>query len=150
MPEIKIREMTAADLPRILDLADQLGYPAALQDLTARFHRISALKDHTLVTACAGAEGVIGWLHLCVLTPLEAPAAAQISGIVVDKLWRGKGVGRLLVEYAERWAAERGLDRLTLRSRDDREGAHAFYRGRGFVAAKRSVLFEKVLDRGRA
>ncbi|MFP3943567.1 MAG: N-acetyltransferase family protein [Alphaproteobacteria bacterium] len=142
MPEITIQEMTAADLPRVLELARQLGYPDTPEAMGSRFERIRQRPGHTLVTARADGE-VIGWMHLCELTPLEAPAAAQISGVVVDEAWRGRGVGRRFIEYAESWAGARGLGRLTLRSRDNRANAHAFYRRRGFAAAKRSVVFER-------
>lgn len=142
---ITVRDMTAADLPGVLELARQLGYPDSADNLSARFRAIRALDGHKLVTARAARDGVVGWMHLCLLTPLEAPPAAQISAIVVDEAWRRGGVGRLLVAYAEEWAAGQGLDRITLRSRDDREAAHDFYRGRGFKAAKRSVVFDKDL-----
>jgi GNAT superfamily N-acetyltransferase len=141
--EITINKMTAADLPRVRELARQLGYPDTLKALAARFQAISSLNDHALVAARTPGGEVIGWLHLNLLTPLEAPAAAQISGIVVDEAWRGTGVGGLFLDYAEAWAKARGLNRLTLRSRHDRAVAHAFYRNRGFAATKTSVVFDK-------
>ena len=45
---------------------------------------------------------------------------------------RGRGVGRVLVGVVERWAADRGADRLVLTTAVHRAEAPAFYERLGF------------------
>jgi len=50
-----------------------------------------------------------------------------ITTLVVSQRVRGQGVGRLLVEAAERWASEHHCVRVSVTTALHRAGAHAFY-----------------------
>ena len=58
---------------------------------------------------------------------------------------RGHGAGRALIEAAVAWARERGVKTLRVRSRAQREGAHAFYEALGFERVKTQVVFRRAL-----
>lgn len=49
------------------------------------------------------------------------------------------------MEAAERWAAERGYDEVTLHSNVTRERAHRFYQSLGYAITKSSHVFRKAL-----
>lgn len=52
----------------------------------------------------------------------------------VDPVWRGKGVGHLLLSAVEDWAANAGADRLVLWVVESNTSAVMLYRRAGFVA----------------
>jgi histone acetyltransferase (RNA polymerase elongator complex component) len=72
---------------------------------------------------------------------LVVEPSIEIRGIVVGDRWRHRGVGRRLMELAERLAAEHGLSAVRLRSGAQRDGAHAFYRALGYRELKTQRVF---------
>jgi GNAT superfamily N-acetyltransferase len=63
----------------------------------------------------------------------------------VDESRRGRGVGKLMMDFAEGRAASRGLPRLYLHSQVKRTDAHRFYEGLGCSKLKTPIAFEKRL-----
>ena len=49
---------------------------------------------------------------------------AEFGMLVTDPAHRGKGVGRELIRFAERWSQERGLDRMQLEVLVPRQWSH--------------------------
>jgi GNAT superfamily N-acetyltransferase len=66
-------------------------------------------------------------------------------GLVIDAGARRQGLGRELVEVAERWAASRGLPSLTVRSNAARELSHPFYLALGYTRDKTQHVYSKKL-----
>ena len=62
---------------------------------------------------------------------------AEILNLVVAPAWRGKGIGRRLMETALEEAVSAGVRRVFLEVRESNAGARAFYRGLGFAEAGR-------------
>jgi ribosomal protein S18 acetylase RimI-like enzyme len=62
---------------------------------------------------------------------------AHISVIAVTRAAEGRGVGRALMAYAERWARERGHARLTLSVFESNRRAQKLYEGAGFQVEMR-------------
>jgi len=56
---------------------------------------------------------------------------AVIWDIRVDPAWRGKGIGRLLFDFASSWAILRGCTELKIETQDINVGACRFYRAMG-------------------
>jgi len=141
--ELHVREALASDAPRIAALATQLGYevPPAHAE---RF--LSARNDEReLFVAVVPRVGVVGWLGVAVAEHLTASRHAELEGMVVEDEFRGVGVGRALIERAERWARDRRCVFLRLRSNVVRERAHGFYERNGYVLKKGQHVFEKPL-----
>lgn len=139
-----VRPMVPEDVEAAARLSTELGYPATAEELAGRLADLSWREDHAvLVAELDGA--VIGWIHVQESRLVVEPPRADITGLVVSREVRRAGVGRALVEAAERWAAERGADRIRVRSNVVREDAHAFYPAIGFEVAKTSTVFEKQL-----
>ncbi|HJV21948.1 MAG TPA: GNAT family N-acetyltransferase [Holophagaceae bacterium] len=72
-------------------------------------------------------ERLVGTL---LLTPREG-GAVQMRQVAVDPNRQGGGVGRSLVEEAERFARQQGFARMTLHARDTAVG---FYERLGYAA----------------
>ncbi|HJW09461.1 MAG TPA: GNAT family N-acetyltransferase, partial [Holophagaceae bacterium] len=76
---------------------------------------------------------------------LGSPDRAEVGGLVVDEAFRGRGLGSQLMAAAEAWAQAKGFATVRLRSRLQRERAHAFYHQLGYEETKRQVVLEKSL-----
>lgn len=139
--------MQAADAPRVAELSGQLGYPATVEQIAARFQAIGQRPDEIVLVAVTttdtGAADVAGWLHLLTAGYLQSEPYAEIGGLVVDERYRGQGIGEELVRAAEEWTARQGFQELKLRSNAKRLRAHAFYQRLGYSVFKQSLQFSK-------
>jgi GNAT superfamily N-acetyltransferase len=116
----------------VATLLGQLGYPSSEDVAAARLDVFAASAVDRLVVAEAGGE-VVGFavVHVSLSIEHDEPAA-KLSAIVVDEEWRGRGVGRALVEELEKEARTRGCGILFLTTNERRTDAHAFYERLGF------------------
>jgi GNAT superfamily N-acetyltransferase len=139
-----IRPVSLGDVPALVELNGQLGYPTSERDLRHRLEPILASVEDAVLVA-VDADAPIGWVHVAIERGLEASDVAGLRGLVVDERHRSGGVGAELLRAAETWAREHRCARLTVRSRVTRERAHRFYEREGFVHVKTSHVFEKPL-----
>ena len=142
-----IRLARVSDAPDIARLTSHLGYETDLAGLTTRLERILSRTDQRLVVADAGVA-VVGWLHASFAEYIEADAFVVISGLVVDRAQRRQGVGRMLLEDAERWARSRGCSLVRLSSSISRTSAHEFYERLGYAKVKTQFAFARSLAAG--
>ena len=140
----RIRPACAGDSARIADLCGQLGYPTTAEAVRERLAGIGRGERHAVFVA-EEADRVVGWIHVYLCPLVVVGLQAEIGGLVVDEDWRSHGVGRLLLEWAEQWARERGVRELVVRSNVVRERAHVFYERMGYVCFKTSRVFRKTL-----
>ena len=139
-----IRPATLEDVPALVDLNDQLGYPTTEADMIERLTPILASDEHALLLAYD--DGLpVGWIHVALDRGLEASRAAVLRGLVVDERHRSLGIGHDLLRAAEDWARAHGCAVLVVRSRIARQGAHRFYLREGFEHVKTSHVFGKPL-----
>jgi GNAT superfamily N-acetyltransferase len=132
---MKVREMTDGDAVAVNLLSQQLGYPLSVQQTLQNIHAVLESKDHTAFVAVTDNK-IIGWIGAAQSIMLEIMPHCEINGLVIDENYRGKGVGRLLVERVKQWATEKGNDTLTLRCNVKRTDAHLFYEHLGFKETK--------------
>lgn len=143
---ITIREMREDDLSAVAGLAEQLGYPISLADLSQRFAWLNKSPDHRLCVGCTDTM-VIGWVHVGrEMSSLLAKERADIGALVVDSQSRSHGVGAMLMDAAEKWATSQNLDIVRVRSNVKRSDAHRFYERQGYSLIKSWHLFTKGLS----
>lgn len=140
-----MRTARIEDADRVAALSLQLGYPATPVEVRERLALILGDDRHALYVAKEIDGEVVGFVHVYVTPLVEVEAQAEIGGLVVHETHRGRSVGRLLMEEAERWAREKGCKTVVVRSNVVREGAHAFYRALGYAPVKRQLVFRKAL-----
>lgn len=70
------------------------------------------------------------------LRPLDENSA-EVKRMFVDEAWRGRGVGRALMETVVAAARERGYATLRLGTLDDMKAAQRLYESLGFRAIER-------------
>lgn len=121
-----VRPASPADAPTVARLLGELGYPTDAADVPRRLAAIRTEGNDVLVAA--DGDAVLGLISLVHYATIHANGrTAYIMALVVSSTARGRGVGRVLVDHAKRWATERGCRRLTVTSAEHRDGAHAFY-----------------------
>ena len=97
--------------------------PVDIDERTALFARTAAGS----VVAVGGGQ-IVGMLHV----EVSRHGFGEI-GMLVDRDWRGCGVGWALVQAAISWARGRGLHKLCLEVFAHNAAAIALYRKSGFV-----------------
>jgi GNAT superfamily N-acetyltransferase len=141
---VTIRFATIDDAEAVARLSDQLGYPSTKEETIRRLLQVTGQSGHAVYVA--EADGMlIGWVHVFVNHSLLADTPTEVAGLVVNENYRGHGVGRVLMEKAERWAQEQGCRSVRLRSNVMRARAHAFYERLGYRVIKSQKAFCKDL-----
>jgi len=139
--QIYIRQISPTDAEAVTNLSHQLGYPLPVDQILQNISAILATRDHDVYVAVHD-DRIIGWIGVCHTIMLESQPYCEINGLVVDEEWRGKGVGKLLIEKAKQWGKERGNDKLKLRCNVIRTETHLFYQHLGFKEVKQQKNFE--------
>jgi RimJ/RimL family protein N-acetyltransferase len=101
--------------------------PVDVAALAARWKLDGAL------VAVAG-DDIVGWLDVG-----QTPFGFGELGMLVDRAWRGRGVGSALLTAAIEWAREHGLHKLSLTVFAHNTGAIALYYKFGFLEEGRRV-----------
>lgn len=138
-----ISTLTKGNLPGLIPLATQLGYPVTVEELERRFSNLVMRDDHALFIASKGSD-VLGWIHLHTDAPsLLGEARVELAALVVLESARGKGIGAALVKRGEEWTRTRGIHLIRVRTNTVRKEAHRFYERAGYKLAKTWHLYLK-------
>ena len=143
-PQTVIRGAQLSDAAEMARLAIQLGYPISLDEMTKRLAALLANERHYIAVAASGAH-LLGRVHVEHRSGIEAGERAELMALVVDADARRGGVGRELVDAAEKWALSRGLSTLVVRSNAAREISHPFYLALGYSRDKTQHVYSKAL-----
>lgn len=139
-----IREVQLSDAPVVAELSEELGYSVSPEVMSSRLGYVQSLEDHIIYVACIDGE-VVGWIDVGLVHHIQSGIYAEIGGLVVSGTARNKGIGKELVAAAEKWATERGISQILVRSQIKREAAHRFYLREGYAQTKTSAVFQKKL-----
>jgi GNAT superfamily N-acetyltransferase len=144
LPELTIRLAEADDDAFILDLAARLvecELPAwrrrgacaqGIRDDLARHLGEQPPGSHVFVAEDVAGER-IGFLHLqTVRDPFTPVQNCHVADLAVAAGHDGRGIGRALLAYAERWAREHRCQHLTLAVFPGNARARALYEREGF------------------
>ena len=142
---IIIREARLEDVSKLVHLYEQLGYPSTKLELEKRLQKIFSHPDyHTLIaTKEKKVAGIIGLIKGYSFE--HDDCYIKIAMLVVDEDHRGKGIGKKLIQEAEKWAKLQDITTITLNSgnREERKSAHEFYQHLGYLP--KSIGFAKEL-----
>ena len=140
----EIRRAQIGDAGEMTRLAEQLGYPVTVAQMTERLAALLPNGRHCIAVAASG-EHLLGRVHVEHRSSLELGDRAELMALVVDASARRHGLGRKLVEHAETWAVSRGLAALTVRSNAARELSHPIYEALGYARDKTQHVYSKAL-----
>jgi ribosomal protein S18 acetylase RimI-like enzyme len=138
-PKPQLRSAKPGDAKAIKALITYLGHPLGESAVRTNLKALARLKESPVVATLGGkVVGLIG-IHQMVTVHRDAPVG-RIPVLVVAEEAQGQGIGRLLVEEAERRLGKAGCKMVEVTSNDRRTEAHAFYRHLGYERTSLSFM----------
>ena len=140
---VTIRPATADDIPRIVELVDDMTLTssatengATLETYRLAFAEMEANPGISLLVADKAGE-VVGTVVLIIVPSLSHGGRpwAKVEHMVVVENLRGHGIGHQIMEYCIDRARKAGCYKIELTSDNRRPDAHRFYGSLGFDAA---------------
>lgn len=140
-----IREATIEDAFAICNIScADLGYDCSCEFVSSRISNLDKGREKVFVAEVNGI--VAGYIHAEIYQTLYFEPMINILGLAVSSEFRRRGIGRMLLKYAEYWANEVGINKIRLNSGASRKEAHSFYRAMGYNNEKRQIRFIKEID----
>jgi ribosomal protein S18 acetylase RimI-like enzyme len=128
---LRIRAADSVDSEAIALLLAELGYEAAADDVADRLLRLARGGEPVLLARQG--EETLGCLTWHVTPNIHRPwPVGRITLLMVARQARRRGIGRELIQAAERRMIERGCGLIEVTSNVKRRAAHAFYEKLGF------------------
>jgi GNAT superfamily N-acetyltransferase len=142
---VKVRQATLEDVPALVALFQELDRmqsdwrvftprPGFYDEVGLKYRE--AMSTENAVVLVAEDEGeIVGMAYGEVRIPsrFSDERALELSGVVVRTGYRGRGVGRALIQEAARFAGELGVEWIELKTFAPNQGAMAFWEGLGFT-----------------
>ncbi len=142
--EFLTRTAHTADAEFITELSDQLGYKTTHEKIRKRMDVLLEDPHHCVFVVCNRAI-VVGWIHAFYCIRIESDPFIEIGGLVIEKHYRKKGLGKMLIRKVIEWAAMKNITRIRVRSNTIRKETHEFYRNIGFKEIKEQKIFDMEL-----
>lgn len=142
--QIAIRKLREEDYDAVAEIwRDVLDIPVTDECLAETYEKMGG--DERYASFVAEADGkVVGLVTTVMTLAIGHPNGyTKINGLGVLPDYRGRGIGRMLLERAESIAAENGTRYLGLASGLSRTDAHGFYEHLGY--RKTSYWFRRSL-----
>jgi len=141
-PKLKLRDARPSDAPRLVELIQELGHEISEKQVRKNLAALKKSGETPLVSTLD--KAVVGMCGVGRRVVIHRPAPlGRITALVVSKDVQGQGIGRKLVEAAEKWMRKAGCQLVEVTSNDRRAEAHAFYRHLGYERS--SIRFFKKL-----
>jgi ribosomal protein S18 acetylase RimI-like enzyme len=142
IPEIHVREAVSSDLDCLIPLLKELFSIETdfcfKEDLQRRglAMMLEPCKSRCMLIASAG-NRIIGMASIqTLISTAEGGRSGIVEDVVVTPEWRGKGIGRCLLEAIEAWAHTKGLKRIQLLADATNTPALEFYRNSGWMTTQ--------------
>jgi ribosomal protein S18 acetylase RimI-like enzyme len=157
--DVTIRSVTIDDLDALVDIylagarrhaeldPEAFRVPERADCAVRLRRRVESLSD-TSAYVLAVVDGQAAGSATADVADLPHPGAMtrQIRsaelGIAVLEAWRGQGIGHRLIGHLEAWAAERGIERMTLEVSETNDGAIRLYHELGYAETGREMRKE--------
>jgi len=138
MPPLTIRPATDADAAAICLIYNQgiedrvATLETELRTPAERLEWLAARGPRHPVMVAADAGAVVGWASLNRFNPRPAYDHVADLSVYVERGWRGRGVGRVLLERAIEAAREIGYHKMVLAAFPTNGAGMALYERMGF------------------
>jgi GNAT superfamily N-acetyltransferase len=145
---LTVRKATDKDIPRLLELYQQLSFEpdkyqkAPEPDCRKVLKQIKKFPNAMLLVAEEDGK-TVGTTFMAILPGFAHHTApfCIVEYVVVDETRRSKGIGKALVDYCKERAKEAGCYKIMLTSDKRRDRAHKFYRANGFESSAEGFRF---------
>lgn len=140
--KIEYRSIDKCEHEALITLMRQLGYSHSLESISANVTAVIKNGGEVFVA------DINGHIRACVCAIIDVRLASgkcgEIVSLVVSEEYRGLGLGKALVQYAEGWIRERTSE-VRIRANINRHDTHLFYQSRGYEENKVQKIFVKTL-----
>lgn len=141
--DIIIRNCTPDDAPDLARInRERMGYDYSEADTREKLIKLIGRSGDRIFVADDGGRAV-GYVHAEEYDVIYAPTMVNIMGIAVDVNYARRGIGRMLLSAAEKWASDIGAAGIRLVSGAERAQAHMFYEMCGYKRNKTQLNFRK-------
>lgn len=134
LEEAVIRMAVLNDVIQLLPLMEQLGYPQNLEVFQKHFIEFMSEKDYGIAVAEQNGKiiGCVAWSKS--IRFVSNAKRIHIEGLIVDKEYRGYGIGKKLMNFVEKFAKTFSpcIIDLTSGLRRAKDGSHEFYKALGY------------------
>lgn len=139
-----IRKASTEDACAICKICcEDMGYECSAELVSDRLNSLDENREIVFVSQTE--DGIAGVIHAEIYRVLYFEPMVNILGLAVLSGHRRQGIGRALLDRAEKWAGEKGIKTMRLNSGISRKGAHSFYRAMGYDDEKEQLRFIKKL-----
>jgi GNAT superfamily N-acetyltransferase len=143
-PHIRAAEL--ADSREIARLSVTLNYPVTRADVESRPAALGKFDRAYAAVASGPQSTLIGWVSAEHRSLRQSAERVEITGLIVDPLFRRKGIGKAPVSAVEERAISKKLCAVTVRSNIARRESHDFYAEIGFERTKTQHCYAKILS----
>ncbi len=143
---MKVRLGTPDDVPALVALFQELDRlqsdwrvftprPGFYDQVGRKYREAMDTPDAVVLVAEEDEGEIVGMAHGEIHQPsrFSDERAMELAGVVVRTGYRGRGVGRELVQEAARFASEQRVDWIELKTFAPNRGAMAFWEDLGFT-----------------
>lgn len=136
---MQIRELDLKELVSVFDVLSQLRTELDYDEFEDLIYEMRSM-EYKMVGVMDG-EVLITYAGVAVQTNLYHKRHLYVFDLVTDEKYRGRGYGKMMLEYLHDFAKMGMCENIVLSSGVHREKAHEFYEKNGF--AKKSFVFLK-------
>ena len=150
--EIEISQAEYRDLDQLADLLAELFTLENdfCPDREKQLHGLRLILDNPSMGrffVLRDQDRVAGMANLLItVSTSEGCRVAVLEDVIIGNKYRGKGLGRRLVEHVLAWAKTDGMTRITLLADRDNKAAQGFYRKLGFEHSQMVVLRRRLIS----
>ena len=142
---VDIRPVTRDDSEDVCRICcDDLGYQCDKYLVSERISQLDPSREAVFVAIADGK--VVGYIHVERYNTLYFESMANILGLAVSGKCRKMGVGKALLEQAEKWAIDNEINLMRLNTSTARSGAHDFYKHMGYISENKQLRFIKRIE----
>lgn len=139
---ITYRPYLEKDQQSLQALLVELGYSVGGEGLVTNIREIKKRGGEIFVAESG--DLLVGSICSIIDVRLAEGVYGEIVSLVVSKDYRGKGLGKKLIEMAEEWMKSK-VGKIRVRANTIRSNAHIFYNKQGYREIKTQKIFIKEL-----
>ena len=139
---MQIRELDLKELQNVYDVLSQLRVDLSYKQFEDLIYDMRHMEYKMI--GIMDADKLITYAGVCVQTNLYHKRHLYVFDLVTDEKYRGKGYGKMMLDYLVDYAKMGMCENIVLSSGFAKEDAHKFYEKNGFD--KKSFVFLKTLN----
>ncbi len=145
--DIDFRAIKRQDIEELVKICSGIGgYNIRYEHMSERVRDVMKSHQGTVIVAVDNSNSVIGWIQLEICSSILQDKCCNITGVYVIPNYRGRKIGKMLIEKGKEWSQEQDCSSLTILSEHNRIDSHNFYKHLGFKHLKTEESFHMEIE----